>query len=105
MEKNVKDFETLKEEYEEMEQMPCKPAFGRYRVGEIIDENQTVRWNREQVEKNHAEYSEEEKRLRKAKNARRIEIVEGFCTAICDEVEGLALEKAGHNGGRRTHHP
>lgn len=46
----------------------CEPAFKKFPQGYVIDEEKSVRWNREQVEKNHNDYDEEYIRLRQEKN-------------------------------------
>lgn len=61
-------FSEVREKLENVEQMSCKPDFRKLPVGFITDENQSVKWNREQVELNNKNYLEEVKRLNTKKN-------------------------------------
>lgn len=56
----IKDYENINRTY------ICKPdvtKFPEYHEGDIIDENQTVRWNREEVARRMQAYSNEIHRL------------------------------------------
>lgn len=53
--------------------MSCKPDFKRMKQGTIIDEDKSVRWNKEQVLKNNEDYDKEVARLNTLKNKARDE--------------------------------
>lgn len=60
-----------------MERMSCKPTeIKKIPKGTIIDENQTVVWNRLYIEENNHRYLEEVARLNSEKNRRRYEVKE-----------------------------
>lgn len=53
----VKDWQTIRTEFEAMERMSCVPVgIRKVRADHIFDEERSVRWNREMVEKNNADY-------------------------------------------------
>ena len=47
--------------------VPNKTYFEKPAIGTVIDEEESVRWNREQVERLRTEYDEEAARLKKVK--------------------------------------
>lgn len=63
-----RSLEELESEMHRMASMSCKPAGTRPRIGDVIDENQTVKWNREEVERRRAEYDQRVKDLNTRKN-------------------------------------
>lgn len=59
----------------------CKPdrkKFPRYRTGDVVDENMSVRWNREEVERANAAFDAEVKCL----NRRKAEVIGVYENAI-----------------------
>ena len=75
--------------------MSCKPDFKKLPVGYITDENQSVKWNREQVEISNARYNDEVARLNSLKNAKRDELYEDIYATIQDYVgHGFTREQA-----------
>lgn len=64
----LRSLEELESEMHRMASMSCKPAGTRPRIGDVIDENQTVKWNREEVERRRAEYDQRVKDLNTRKN-------------------------------------
>ena len=92
----VKDWQTVQTEFEAMERMSCVPAgIRKVRADHIFDEEKSVRWNREMVEKNNAEYQAEVARLNTAKNKRRDAILEDIYRLIQEDVgHDLPWEKA-----------
>ena len=57
-------WEEIKQKMAFFQAMSCEPEMRRLPDGFITDEEESVKWNREQVEKNHQEYDEEAKRLK-----------------------------------------
>ena len=83
----VKDWQTARTEFEAMEWMSCVPAdIRKVRADHIFDEEKSVRWNREMVEKNNADYQAEVARLNTEKNKRRDAILEGIYRLIQEDV-------------------
>ena len=63
----------------------CKPSFSKYREGYVIDEDKSVKWNREEVEKHNIRYQEEVKRLNNEKNKLYTELVSTIKEYIIEE--------------------
>lgn len=83
----IKDWQTLRAEFEAMEQMSCVPAgIKKVRADHIFDDEKSVRWNREMVEKNNADYQAEVTRLNTVKNKRRDAILENAYRLIQEDV-------------------
>ena len=64
----VKDWKELIRDMQKVDAMRCKPDFTRLSNNFITDEDKSVKWNREQVEKNHTDYDKEVSRLNTEKN-------------------------------------
>nr|DAY04327.1 MAG TPA: hypothetical protein [Caudoviricetes sp.] len=63
-------WDDLTREAFKVKEMSCTPeGLRRVKASHIEDEEQSVKWNREWVEKNNARYLEEVKRLHTEKNA------------------------------------
>ena len=64
------DLEDVKLKYEKAAQLSCKPGDGFMKVkeGHIFDEDKSVKWNRQEVERVNNEYQEEVKRLNDIRN-------------------------------------
>lgn len=63
-------WDDLTREAFKVKEMSCTPeGMRRLKASHIQDEEQSVKWNREWVEKNNARYLEEVKRLQAEKNA------------------------------------
>ena len=79
-----------------MQRMSCVPiGIRKVRKDYILDENQSVKWNKEQVEKNNLVYEKEVARLNTLKNKERDRIYEDiYYTIQCDVGHNLSREKA-----------
>ena len=99
----VKDWQTIRTEFEAMERMSCVPAgIRKVRADHIFDEERSVRWNREMVEKNNADYQAEVARLNTEKNKRRDAILEDIYRLIQEDVgHDLSRVKASASGRMR----
>lgn len=71
----VKDWEEIEREFVDMSRMSCKPNFTRLPKGWITDENQSVKWNREQVELNNRNYQKAVADLNTKKNKARDDVL------------------------------
>lgn len=83
----VKDWTEIINEMRTVEAMDCKPNFSRLHNGFITDEDETVKWNREQVEKNHIAYDKEVVRLNTSKNKARDKVMQDVYRKIQQEIE------------------
>ena len=92
----VKDWLEIQSDFECMEAMKCVPiGIGKVSADHVFDENQSVKWNREQVNINNARYLQEVARLNTEKNKARDAIYEDIYMAIQAEVgHDLSRKKA-----------
>lgn len=90
----LKSWEEIEADFVLMESMSCKPNFTKLPKGWITDENQTVKWNREQVELNNRNYQKVVKELNTKKNKARDKVLEEVYKKIQYEV--------GHNLSRNS---
>ena len=67
----------------------CKPFSKKYKIGTIFDEEKSVRWNREEVERRNLLHEEEVKRLNNEKNKLREELIA--------EIKKHIIERIGKN--------
>lgn len=80
-------WEDIQNEFDIMNQMSCRPV-GLQKVpgNHIFDEDQSVKWNREQVENNNQRYRDEVARLNTEKNKARDNVLELIYDKIQYEV-------------------
>ena len=88
-------FESLHLLMDEVNHLSCKPGpeFKKVPVGTVIDEEKSVRWNREEVERMREEYTEEVTRLNRERNKKYSEVVDRVIKLISEET-GLSDDKA-----------
>ena len=91
--KNVIYFDDLIDALYEWESFSCKPARRKMKSDEIINEDKTVRWNREQVIKNNEEHEKEVKMLNQEKNSKLIKFKE-LCYSYIIQETNVSIEKA-----------
>lgn len=95
MSRRVKTWEEIESDFRSMNAMSCKPNFTRLPKDWITDENQSVKWNREQVELNNQNYQKAVAELNTKKNKARDEIMEDIYIKIEDEVgHGISRNSA-----------
>lgn len=89
-------WDDIYEKFSFMNNMSCRPrSLTKVSHDHIFDENKSVKWNREQVEKNNQEYHDEVARLNTEKNKARDAIYESIYEMIQDDVgHGLSRKKA-----------
>lgn len=90
----MRDLYDIKCDLEEMANMSCKPAFSKPRTGDVIDEDKSVKWNREEVVRLQNTYEEEVKKLNTAKNKRRDDLYKELYKVIRHEVKGITINDA-----------
>lgn len=79
------DYTKYVDEMKQVDRMSCKPDFKRLKVGDIVDEDKSVKWNREYVEENRKKYDEEVKRLNTLKNKTKVDIQNRMVRDIAKE--------------------
>lgn len=94
-------FEEFNKRLTEIENLSCRPDFKKPKTGDIIDENKSVKWNREEVERLQKAYDIEVKKLNDSKNKLRNEIYQDIYSEICEtinfrvpESKKITIEKA-----------
>lgn len=92
--KKQKSWQELISDMQRVDAMSCKPAFARFPNNFITDENKSVKWNREQVVKNHDTYDKEVARLNTEKNKERDKVMRDVYLKTQQELPGLTLKKA-----------
>lgn len=84
--KKQKNWQELISDMQRVDAMSCKPVFARFPNNFITDENKSVKWNREQVAKNHDTYDKEVARLNTEKNKERDKVLQDIYRKIQQEV-------------------
>ena len=92
--KKQKNWQELISDMQRVDAMSCNPTFARFPNNFITDENKSVKWNREQVVKNHNTYDKEVARLNTEKNKERDKVMQDVYLKIQQELPGLTLKKA-----------
>lgn len=82
MKTKYEEWEEICNEFEAMEKMNCKPGFKKLPKDYITDEDMSVKWNREQVEKNNEKHEQEVKRLNTMKNKERDRVYDNIFSYI-----------------------
>lgn len=71
----------------EYNKFSCKPKNPKYKIGEVIDEDKTVKWNREEVERRNKLREEEVKKLNAQKNKMLLEWIDAVKLYIIEETK------------------
>lgn len=91
----LKEWSEIQAAFERMESMPCKPEGRKYPPDYIFDEEKSVKWNREEVNRQNQEREEKVKELQRVKNKARDEVMEDIYFAIQQEVgSGISCQDA-----------
>lgn len=90
----MRDLVDIRYDLEEMSNMSCKPNWTRPRENEVIDEDKSVKWNREEVIRLRDKYDTEVKELNAIKNKRRDELYKETYKVIRHDVKGITIEDA-----------
>lgn len=90
------EWSDIQKELESASAMSCKPlGLSRYSKDHVFDENKSVKWNREQVEKANQRYDAEVARLNAEKNKRMNAAYNAIYARIQEDVgHGLSLYSA-----------
>lgn len=89
-----RDLYQIEKDLIEMENMSCKPSFKKPRPGDVINEDRSVRWNREEVERLRDKYEAEVKELNTKKNKKRDDLYNEIFAYMQHEAKGLSLDGA-----------
>ena len=84
----MREWYEIREDVKEMANMSCRPTQKRVKPDYIFDEEKSVKWNREQVEKHNASVDEEVKRLNTEKNKMRDTLYQEIYDHIISDLEG-----------------
>lgn len=98
MSRQLKDWEEIKADYERMQNMPYRAEGKKYPLCYIFNEEKSVKWNREEVERKNHERDELEKELQRAKNTASNEIHEDIYYAIQNEVDNAHISREAATG-------
>ena len=102
MKYNVNDFELndynkLNDLYKNAYSISCKPdpnKFPRYKEGAVIDEDKSVKWNKEEIVKRNKAYQDEVARLNKIRNNAIFEIDKLIKCLIIDDLKFFIPDKS-----------
>lgn len=83
-------YEALYKAYD----ISCKPTMEKVRKGDIIDEDKSVKWNREEVERRIKARDDEVKRLNKEKNEACNKARTDLYKAIKRAIKGISDDSA-----------
>lgn len=81
----MRDWKEIENSWDNMVSMSCRPINPKLKEGTVIDENKSVKWNREEVERINALRDEELKKLNTAKNLERTKLEEEIVKKLADE--------------------
>lgn len=70
---------------EQYTKFSCKPKSYKYKAGTVLDEDKSVKWNREEVERLNKIYDDEVKELNRQKNELYIGLVNAIKMYIIQE--------------------
>lgn len=91
--KNI-TLENLYDKAYKYENFSCKPAYCRkYKIGTIFDEEKSVKWNREEVERKNFEFENAVKQLNREKNLLYTELISMINSYITVET-GVSVERS-----------
>lgn len=87
------DMEKLYEMADEYTNFSCKPKNPKYKIGSVIDEEKSVRWNREEIERLNNIHIEEAEELNRKKTLLRINFENAVIDYIISETK-VSKDKA-----------
>lgn len=90
----MRDLYDIKHDLEVMANMSCKPSWKKPKTDDVIDEDKSVKWNREEVIRLQNAYEDEVKKLNTAKNKRRDDLYKELYKVIRYEIKGITINDA-----------
>ena len=83
---SVIDLKNMLDNAYSMTTTPDRTKFPKYKVGEVIDRDKTVRWNEETVEAANNAFKDEASRLQSVRQAKINEVIELIYDYIIDNI-------------------
>ena len=90
----MRTLNEVRDDLAKVSDISCKPAFTRPKNGEVIDEDMSVKWNREEVTRLQSIYDEEVKKLNTNKNKYRDKLHKELYKIIQKEVKDISIKDA-----------
>lgn len=90
----MRDLYDIKHDLEVMANMSCKPSWKKPKTDDVIDEDKSVKWNREEVIRLQNAYDEEVKKLNTKKNKCRDYLYKELYKVIRYEIKGITINDA-----------
>ena len=84
----------IKEAMKEVEALPIKPDFDRPKDEDVIDEDKSVKWNREEVASLQMVYDDAFNHLREVKKERKTKLLNELYESIQHEVGNITISDA-----------
>lgn len=81
------DLSVLYDMADEYTRFSCKPKSLKYKVGTIFDEEKSVKWNKEEVERLNKKHEDEVKELNREKNLLYVNLVNSIKKYIISETK------------------
>ena len=78
-------IEALYNMAEQYTKFSCKPKSNKYKIGSVLDEDKSVKWNREEVERLNKIHDDEVKELNRHKNELYVGLVKAIKMYIIQE--------------------
>lgn len=78
-------IEALYNMAEQYTKFSCKPKSNKYKIGSVLDEDKSVKWNREEIERLNKIHDDEIKELNRQKNELYLRLVHDIKTYIKQE--------------------
>lgn len=85
--KQIRDWTEIIDDLERMCAMSCKPTRHRLKPDTVIDEDKSVKWNREEVQRQNDLYEQEVKELNSKKNRLRDSLYDEIYEKISYELD------------------
>lgn len=81
----MRDWKEIENSWDNMVSMSYRPINPKLKEGTVIDENKSVKWNREEVKRINALRDDELKKLNTAKNLERDKLEDEIVKKLADE--------------------
>lgn len=105
MKYNYGDWNPIVEDFKKVENLSTKPdrtKFPKYKMNAVIDEDKSVRWNNEEIERRNAAFKKEASRLQTVKSHEYNKVINAIVDIVTNELitsglfknEAIAKEKA-----------
>lgn len=89
----MKTWQELKQDYREACMLPIYPKPIKYQSNGVIDEEKSVRWNREEVKRLREEFDKETLNMREVRKKQILAVIEESINTLADDAN-LSYDKA-----------